>query len=343
MIPFLTKLANALDIQGKYDLAREIDDLVNKLVTAQQLQSMPNQLQSAPADAPSVNTDVQTTEPLYSIMGKVAQMASVQANDVSQDSQVVAKQLIAAFNQSAEYKALVPPIRDMVDKVFHELQSIGYSQRINSVDWHKEKWTNVYAYAQQAYEALLPQDVANKTKPTTKRKTSPLILEAQKLLNVKLSGVWDKATNVAFLSAMEKHYPKTLQDGKFQGDLKLAVQYLKHIAELNLIDSTKSPASEPEETSKWTSTYYDLSTSRVQKALQRLDDAKANEGGIGAQEMVNALEQQALAGAKKYHNSGEPTKYMSWEAFVGALEGKTGYQTKGDKQVPVGQTLPLRQ
>lgn len=65
MIPFLTKLANLLDERGQHKMAKEIDDLIEKLA---QMSSI-DQNQSTMADAPlnmSVMPEVQS-EPLQSI------------------------------------------------------------------------------------------------------------------------------------------------------------------------------------------------------------------------------------------------------------------------------------
>lgn len=298
MIPFLVKLAQILDDQGKHDIACEVDDLINKFVKSAQnaetlsgivgkITQMANIQSKDPSDdyatsaqqlilalkgadynyvsaynkeavarlidaltdvakAPSKQEAGQlwarvmnlassikdvaqkpvahdNEQTLLATLSDLAQKAKLQSKSANvEDSKVAAHYYFSAIFRSGEYKQAGGNVRQSLDQLLKTLDFDGIAQKDVAT-----RWNQIYSLAQVAMNQLAPQTgMASKT---PKRRANVRILEAQKLLGVKPTGLWDATTNSKFMVLIQQHYPKYLRNGRFLGTLSNALELLKKI------------------------------------------------------------------------------------------------------------------
>lgn len=327
MIPFLVKLANLLDTRGQYDMAREVDDLVNKI--AQSVQDPPQPLTeklyspyTSGTEGDEANVEIDVSDVYNQLLALFNKLNAQAQGDTGVDQKQMGAQLYEEYKQIV---SLINKKHMQLPDNWNQVQETLINQFNNIKASNKpEEMPAMYYAAADALRWLLStlnpvkQKVVSKS---PKHRANALILEAQQLLNVKMSGAWDKTTNSAFLAAMEKYYPAYIVNGKFKGTLKDAVQLLRSMgkgeeARPVAVETPQKPVAP--QRAQWTSRYYNVSTPRAQMALKRLDEAKKNEGGMGGQDMVNAIETQALQ-----HNK-NPLLYISQDLFEEMLDEKTG-------------------
>lgn len=273
MIPFLVKLANILDKRGQYQMAREVDDLIVKLsqvVPQDIIDSAPTYQSIIPPKVEAEPEDVKKV--LYAIMSS--------ASDLSKDprnSDKWAKKLFSELANSSFVTIQEGQAKSEIRELGGLLSDIEKAININL----SEAWTNVYLAAEKALTSVLNvngQDNIGSKAPVPNKKhknvdLTSLILEAQKLLGVPLTGKWDDSTNTTFIKVMNpiaatnvthSDFTTWPKDHKFRGKLSDAIRWLHNMQDRGVDTHGKATEIKPatsqsktpvEPESKWRSKY----------------------------------------------------------------------------------------
>jgi hypothetical protein len=238
MINFLVKLANYLDTSGQTQIAAELDTITEKL--AQMM--LPGELYRPAADGVEVGMgDIYTK--LMDIQGKLDHQTK---GDTGVDPKQLVAELEPQFNQTANE---IDKLQiQMPEGQWKQVKQTMQNQFENiKASTNPQEMPAMFSAAADALKwllsTLIPAEkelAKEKPKHQPQHRQNPLVMEAQKLLNVTITGKWDQATNSAFLQAIRTNYPNYLKDNKFQGNLKDALLLLKNIGGLALLDETQN-------------------------------------------------------------------------------------------------------
>lgn len=212
MIPFLVKLANLLDKRGQYAMAREVDDLVIKL--AQQIVVSPTAWAQQQAKL----------RKLFTIRDQMLVNPQANAKKIKQ-----LEDQIRQFNASASKRDAIcfsgQDRRPLNQEEQAAWNNAGKPEGNEFVTWYDS-----YQAEKQRQEAVAAKKPARK---------NPQIIQIQKNLGVKQTGIWDSTTNKAFIAAMNSlpAYAKMMQGGKFNGTLQDAVRYTTQLNTYNELNT----------------------------------------------------------------------------------------------------------
>lgn len=210
MIPFLAKLANLLDARGQHAMAREVDDLIEKIAQVYSPEQLINRYQEAE---------------------QANQRAAAKWRDAQQAWQArpTSDELLAARDEAKKQYDATWTARDQAKKEMDEDSGKTLTR------------------LQKSPQEQPQQDVASKVPAKHKKApshTREMVAQIQKNLGLEPTGHWDTATNNKFIEAMTAagpEYAKRIKGGKFDGTLQEAVQLTSNLSAMNDMGSAPQP------------------------------------------------------------------------------------------------------
>lgn len=234
MISFLVKLADLLDNRGQHSMAREVDDLIEKIAQATWLDSwVGNNQKLEPMLAGlkelismnAANIGPSSKQPLQALNQSIGWL-----NSLSKDS--VSNATVDQANKWGDYlgKAVFDPIQAAIDSGKlggnFEAKYYGIKEQMNPVLDEIAKYSeNVRTQLDNPVTETAPAEqqspgVANKApakKHSPVRQDAGTIKLIQNALSIPVSGKWDPATNKAFVAYMNENYPIAMKNNVFVG------------------------------------------------------------------------------------------------------------------------------
>jgi len=317
MINFLVKLANLLDTRGQYNMAREVDDLIEKIgqmSSVDQGQSLPEDAPQ-PTPQPAMTAPTKSFEDLVNAIGEANQGGSFMSGlrtcmGRSEELKRLYNTLNSDLKSGLSYDTATH-LRQMSPSVISAFQKLGPSAAGVAQEWLSvmevvDGLPRLPASAPRKAPAPDPASAAPsaaskapaKHKPSSQ--TRALIMRIQKNLGVKQTGGWDIPTNQKFVEFMnsEPKYKEMMTGGKFNGTLQQAVQMTDALATIKEMDSaeqsrpSKAPAVKQEDDAEipgramWKSKWHKMTPSAI-GYLTRFEKAK---GPGSAQTKIDAID-----------------------------------------------------
>jgi len=210
MIPFLVKLANLLDNRGQYSMAREVDDLIEKLAQVSTSESFMANRQKA----------YKTLDDFSRVAERMSQVSSDPQKSLEQASDLVSE-LSKLYNEMQDDDEVKGVLTDSLTAL-NQIAG-GSAQEAQLPDL----WSQA---AQVLGRKSVPQDSVSSKVPAKKpmkHRKNPLVSGIEQLLGLKPTGTWNAGLNRIFSLYMMNNHPDKLKDGKFVGNLQEAYDLIK--------------------------------------------------------------------------------------------------------------------